>query len=1350
MGLRIRLLGGLTVYRDGVVIEEWGSEQAKILLKILLSEPGRVFLHEQLIEHIWPDVNLEKALQFLRARVHSLRQVLEPHAGSTYQYVQTCPGGYRFNPQPNCAIDILELLDTAKRARSFLHEKRLEQAAEWFEKALGLFQGEYLPEDRYEAWAFTDSQRWNEIHVSILLELADCLAKLGHYRQALERCREAILASPVREDLYRQAMLYCYLMGNSNEALKIYQDCESFLEREFDRLPDSQTRRLREQISAGYVPGVDPEYRPPALVRHPIHHSFSRLPFTGRQHQWESLLECLQKTRERSGRLVLIGGEAGIGKTRLAQEVIQIARQEFGFSVLQGRCSESASLTPYQALMMAIRNQLAQLSRLQLEELPAFSLSVLRPWLHGVEGLIQTPEVIPTLGPELERLRFFEAVTQLLLRLSETQSPILLFLDDLQWADSSILDWMDYASARLSQSRVLLMATYRGEEVHESHPVRRLVRYADHPTRQKNTKSLLLNRLTRIEMDDLLQKTAPQTPHLDLLARFLHRESGGNPLFVVFLLQSMFEEKRIEMAPDGGWAHHISQIDNQREGRLPKEIQQVIRTRIARLDPPLLTLSQAISVIGSNADPKLLSTFCQQLDLGENEQDLRQKLESLEKMQVIFSDPGGYNFAHDKIREVVYQEIPQDRRAYLHGIWAASLEDSLEDGDQRPYELFAYHYGLAGLHEQALRDILPSLKRAVRGFRNSEGLSLAERALEHLARLTSEDKANSHLDEMKFEVLCERIKLHEILANREAQAKDIEDVLAVSASLQDPAKSAHAHLLRAKYCIDMTKYPEAQLESYKALEIAKTISDEPLEARSLHSIALIYWYTTDYDSALSYLNDEYKLQIRLGDDKSRAETLHYLAGISWRRGDFERAEKQLSEALALRERLNDLPGKALTLLARGAMHWTQENYSEAIKILSEVRELAAKIGDRRGEARSLGNLGLASHNIGQFEVAIEHMREAARIHQEIGDRRACASDLNNLGAVYWFLGEHKKAQECLSDSLTTFCEVRSQQGEALALGNLSIIYWRLGEMQQAIQIGREAIRLHRQNNDQRNMGVVLRNVGEMLHDSGDPQLALDHYREALVISRAMKQKGEEMLLHMDESHSHLILGNLTGAFQSSEMALEILGVLNHTLYGPWVWFRSYQVLSGMDRPEEAKASLRKAYHILMEQAAKICNERLRSSYLKNVPIHSEIAKSLEDSVRSIQRDDPECYELLRRIRWANGVICPYCQGQKVRIHGHVSSSREKRYLCTNCKKTFADRTGTIFANSNLPISKLFQGLLLIADLGSNEGARDTLIDRLEIHPRSARTLHKKLTSALESEALYQGLVEQLRKFPNFS
>ena len=253
MGLSIQLFGTFQLWRDGEPVppQAWKRRKTQTLLKILLLERGKVFTQEQLVEWLFPDAHPFKALQNLHGRISELRKLLEPKLtkGTDSVFIlRPSKGNYQFNPDLECQIDTECFMDQFRQGESFFSEQRWGEAALHFQEAVDIYQGDYLPEDRYEDWAMPYHQQWQQRYLNALTKLAECEISQSRYAQAIEWIECGLQVDTVREQLYRLLMQSYARLGELGEVQKVYQRCEQVLQDELQVSPAPQTEQLYQQL----------------------------------------------------------------------------------------------------------------------------------------------------------------------------------------------------------------------------------------------------------------------------------------------------------------------------------------------------------------------------------------------------------------------------------------------------------------------------------------------------------------------------------------------------------------------------------------------------------------------------------------------------------------------------------------------------------------------------------------------------------------------------------------------------------------------------------------------------------------------------------------------------------------------------------------------------------------------------------------------------------------------------------------------------------------------------------------------------------------------------------------------
>ncbi|MFQ5794790.1 MAG: BTAD domain-containing putative transcriptional regulator [Candidatus Bipolaricaulia bacterium] len=314
-GLKVKLLGHFETWHDHEPIppQAWSRRKTQTLLKILLTERGRVFTQDQLIDALFPNLDPDKAARNLHKRISELRRTLEPDLkrGADSQFILRVGGGYCFSENAPCWMDTEAFHPCVESARELEEGDLWSQALEQYQQAVELYRGDYLAEDLYEEWSILPRERWRELYLTALGRLAECHARLRNYPQAIEYCQRMIELDPYREEGYRQQMRYHSYAGEPRKALNVYEACVEVLRDELDVEPAPETRELYRQIRNGEI------LEPPRAVPNNLPIPLTR--FIGRDKE-RAVVQV--RLLDEEMRLLTLTGPGGTGKTRLGLQVV--------------------------------------------------------------------------------------------------------------------------------------------------------------------------------------------------------------------------------------------------------------------------------------------------------------------------------------------------------------------------------------------------------------------------------------------------------------------------------------------------------------------------------------------------------------------------------------------------------------------------------------------------------------------------------------------------------------------------------------------------------------------------------------------------------------------------------------------------------------------------------------------------------------------------------------------------------------------------------------------------------------------------------------------------------------------
>ncbi len=655
---RIYLLGTfhITGERDVMQTAAWRSQQNRTILKILLLNRRHVVTTDQLLDLLWPDQPPDVTRSRLYVRISQIRRMLD--AEHSQAILRSVDSGYCLVPDATWWIDVDAFEDAAERGRQAQEAGALVEVAAAYEEARRLYRGDLLEEDRYADWAYTERERLLERYLTLLTELAEAYAQQGRYRRAISLYQQVLKRDLYREAVFVRLMLAYYYAGEQVQALRTFERCRRVLVEELDVAPLPSTESLAARIRAGTLWADDafPRYPPPAYEGRlfEIPYSLGHTPFVGREREYAWLIARWQ---ERRPGLVLVEGEAGVGKSRLIEEALGFAAAQ-GARILRVGPALDKKALPYEPLIEALR----PLWHLQA----AAQLSAAR---HAtLKALFTSSMHTPLSSP----LQVEEAVTQWLK--AELSSDAVLFVDDAPRLDAASL------ALTLRLAHVLtVVATARTDELPVDHPLR----MAFHDLAQEQrADQLRIRRLSDAAVEALIQQLAQRT--LPNLSEMLVQRAAGNPLFLVAALQALFEEGALHVDAEGHWSPSAVDLT------VPKGVQQLIERRLQRLNREQRTVFDAVAVIGQDFDFPLLQDV-----VGLDEIPLFNTLDALLSLGLIVEPRsqarGEFAPAHDLYVEVAQATLPRVRWRRLHGRVGDALH-ARAPNDRALSARLAYHY----------------------------------------------------------------------------------------------------------------------------------------------------------------------------------------------------------------------------------------------------------------------------------------------------------------------------------------------------------------------------------------------------------------------------------------------------------------------------------------------------------------------------------------------------------------------------------------------------------------------------------------------------------------------------------
>jgi DNA-binding SARP family transcriptional activator/predicted ATPase len=699
--LQIYLLGECRLVHEGAPVLSVTTTRLHALLSYLLLHHGAALPRHHLAYLFWPDAPEEHARNNLRQLLHQLRRALP----TAERFLAADATTLCWRDEDSWSLDVadFERLLAEAAAAEQRQDRRAQRRA--LAAAVELYRGDLLP-SCYDDWLTPERERLRQHYLHALAAQVHLLETQRDYGAAIGAAQAWVRHDPLAEEAYRALMRLHALAGDRAGALRVYQSCVTTLRRELGVEPGPATREVHERLLHQDAP--PPPDRPVAALP----------AFVGRQREWEQLQASWQRASAGEPSFVLVSGEAGIGKSRLTEELLGWAGRQ-GVVVAKARSYPAEGQLSLAPVTQWLRSDGLRPHRARLDPVWLSEISRILPELLTEHRQLPRPAPITEYG---QRQRFFDALT---LAILAAPQPLLLVIDDLQWCDQETLSWLHFFLRAAGSARLLVVGCARAEELPPDHP---LGAFLLHPGAGVEVHELVLQPLGAVEAAQLAAQVAGRELDGDAAQRLYH-ETEGIPLFVVEMARS-----GIAATPDRAPARDspfFRPPPSDDRPPLPPRMYAVIAGRLAHLTPSARTLVGLAAVIGRDY------TLDDLLAAGNSDEEsvVRALDELWTKRLIREQDVNSYDFAHDKLREVAYAEISAPQRRLLHRRMAQAFEAAHADDLDPVSGEIASHYERAGLAAPAAAHYQRAAAVAQRVYANEDAMSLLSRGLALLDHL---------------------------------------------------------------------------------------------------------------------------------------------------------------------------------------------------------------------------------------------------------------------------------------------------------------------------------------------------------------------------------------------------------------------------------------------------------------------------------------------------------------------------------------------------------------------------------------------------------------------------------------
>jgi DNA-binding SARP family transcriptional activator len=951
--LRIALLGPPRVERDGAPIEV-DTRKAIALLAYLAIHPER-HGRDAVAGLLWPEYDTEHARGALRRTLSTLNKAVGPGwLAADRTTVGFAGTGFWLD------VARFEALVAGCRDHGHAPADACPACVAPLEEAARLHRGDFLAgfslrdSTSFDDWQYFQAERLRRELAGTLERLAT--AQVGQHRwdEAVDAARRFLALDPLHEPAHRQLMRIYAWSGRRGAALRQFQACRRVLADELGVEPLEETVAVHKAIQAGRLPP------PPPVVTAPLPPAAGPVkaapaapaaaPLVGRGREWAALLDAYAGVAT-DGRLVVIEGEAGIGKTRLAAELAGHARS-LGASVVAGRCYEEEAAVAYGPFIEGLRAALAggPGARGAAGDHPgAGSLAgVPRHWLAEARRLLpelvethpDLPEPGPLDGPAAGR-QFLEGVSQVLLAACAGPVAGVLVLDDLHWADEASLDVLAYLVHRLEGRPLLVVACWRSEQVPAEHRLRRLAAEA---RRTGHGSVVEPGRLDAAEVAELVSAVAPARAPA---AGLLHERTEGLPFLVLEYLATVGDDGELPALPPGG-------------------ARDLLAARVRGVGEAARQVLAAAAVLGRSFDIDTARAAS-----GRSDEEAVAALEELAARGLVHEVGGDvYDFGHGLVRDLVYAQTSLARRRLLHRRVGEALAAAARGRRRKepPAASIARHLELGGAAAEAAGWHRLAGDQARAMFANHEAL--------HHYRAAN---GLGHPD---------TAGLHAAVGDLETLLGNYDAALAAYTTAAAAAPGADRWAVEQKLgavCARRGDWAAAERHLAAAQAGLGTGGDQARRAGLAVDRSLVAHRQGRSEAAGRLAGDALELATEAGDADALARAHGMLGMLGAARGDHGAARAHLEQSLALAEALPDPSARVAALNNLALAHRATGEVEAAIAHTRAALELCARQGDRHREAALHNNLADLLHLAGRHAEAMDHLKRAVAIFAEVGE-----------------------------------------------------------------------------------------------------------------------------------------------------------------------------------------------------------------------------------------------------------------------------------------------------------------------------------------------------------------------------
>jgi DNA-binding SARP family transcriptional activator len=1194
--LRLSFFGAFEVMLGDKLLVNFRSAKAQGFLIYLALMPQQAIDRDMLAALFWPDEPEKTAKHNLRQTLYRLRRLLADMDGEKRPFLLITRATVQFNPTSDFSLDVADFL-------AALEEGELETAVTLYHgELLSSFSCDSQP---FDDWLRQEREQHQRLALDALFKLTAQSLNQADYQTAQSLARRQLTLEPWREEAHQQLIQALALHGDRSGALAQYETCRAVLAEELGVEPAWETKKLIARIRDQRLNNTAVS---PSSASHPQRLT---IPFVGRKTEFEQLVSSYRQTAVQGVQLVTLVGSAGIGKTRLAQEFLLWAATQ-GADVLRSRAYETSTDLSYQPIIQLFRQ------RLERENAPEDLLSdmwlaqLTRLWPELRERYPDLPE--PLQEENIARQHLYEAVARLGQALA-CRAPLVIFIDDGQWADTASLDLLQYAVGRWAEdgpqneggphaggAPILLLVTLRQEALADSPETQR---WLTHLKRLVPSRQLNLSELSEPETKQLIERmlaaeSGEGEATLTQFSDWLFAETAGQPLFLTETLKALVDEGVVTHAASSaaGWQVDWAKLQEQGTAfRVWPGVREIVRGWLERLTDSASQLLAATAVLVEEATFNHLYRVAN-LD----EMEAITALDELLSRQILLGADSGllslhhdpiYQFSHQKISDVVYAEAGAARRRMLHRRAFESLQAS-----GASVAALAHHALHAGLVAETIYNSLRAGDEALALFATQVAITHYKTAFQ-VGEQKGWPEAISGADRQALYTGLGRA--YELSEQAEVAKELYEAMVAYARQVGAPAMECLGlNHLAELYNLVLFNPDKAFDVLGQAWRVAERTGDRRGMAETAQNLSFAAKSVYDTDNELKYAEQALALARELEHPALLAGCLRRLAYATISLRDWEKVEQVATEAQHRFEEVGNLFLANNIQRVVGGCQMQNGRPQESLATHKKAFAFIQQVENAWEQAHVAGFLAKAHAELGQYGQAIQLARESVALARKANHPLVTIP----LGA---FAMIHR-AVLCLDEAQKAWLEIkRAADGAGFdpfpdqTLGELCAIHALRGEWAQAHTYAKEVVAFHTGK-----LLLPMATTGwletEALLRGGDDALARAE------VERIARVVGSNRRYQLPLRRSQAVLAQWDGEVAQAISHLETALALAQEIGLPG---EAWPILGELGRlyaeqgeMVQAREAYRQASKIIHHLAETVDEEDLRAGFLAADPVRS--------------------------------------------------------------------------------------------------------------------------------------------------